>query len=500
MKRFPGLLSAFLFVAGAFSLAASDLVILQTNDTHSQLEPNDKGLGGIQRRKAIIDSVRAADPNVLLVDAGDAVQGTLFFNLYKGEAEMEMMNLLGYDMAILGNHEFDNGVEQLVKNIADSRHTTWLSTNYHFDDALLDSVFVPYKIYDIDGKRIGFIGINTNPKGMISEGNYDGVHYLDVIKAANATAWALKNNENVDAVVAITHIGYDDVHPSDVDLARSSEDIDIILGGHSHTLIQPGSGREWVDNAVGRPVLVVQNGRGGGAMSQVTIDLDSIGKKAPQFKQYTVDSRYDGKSYPVVDEKLSSYRKDVDRMMANPIGRSSKTMEPDDPALLNFVSDFIFLKGTELLGHKPDLALANKGSLRTGLPKGTITEGEIITMQPFANHIVALEIKGGELAKAFDVMASRYGDGVSSGVEAVYDPATKKCTSITINGKPLDPDATYTVATIDYLANGGDYMEPLTTGKQIIQSKGVVFDDLISYIKSLKNKPIKPSDKQRMHQ
>ena len=182
-------------IAAAAMLAplawAEDLVIIHTNDTHSQLDPTDKGLGGIQRRKVLIDSIKAEHPNVLVADAGDAVQGTLFFTLYGGRAEMEAMNALGYDIAILGNHDFDNGVDSLARNIglSDAR---WISTNYDFSQrADLDSLFSPYEIYDIGGKKIAFIGLNLDPKGMIAEGNYDGVRYLDVVKAANSTAWFL---------------------------------------------------------------------------------------------------------------------------------------------------------------------------------------------------------------------------------------------------------------------------------------------------------------------
>lgn len=490
---------ALAFTLTALPLAAADLVILQTNDTHSQLDPNDKGLGGIQRRKALIDSIRNAEKNVILVDAGDAVQGTLFFTLYKGEAEIKMLEALGYDLAILGNHDFDNGMEPLKKNVTSTPGIQWLSTNYEFDDEQLDSVFAPYKIYDIDGRSIAFIGINLDPKGMIAEGNYDGVHYLDGIKAANATAWALKHNEKADAVVAITHVGYDEVPPSDRMIASQSEDIDVILGGHSHTVITPGSGMEWVNNRDGKPVLITQNGKSGVYITQVTLDLDSLGTALPAYKQYTVDERLDGHTDTDVEEALKPYRGGIDELMNRKIGRTAYELKAEEPGLLNFISDFLMMRGAQLLGKKPSLALANKGSLRRGLPKGNITEGEVITMQPFANRIAVIEVKGSDLAEAFDVMASRDGDGVSANVEAVYDPATKRCTSILIDGKPIDPEATYTVSTIDYLANGGDYMEPLTRGKRIATSEDIVYNDLVAYIKSLRNKPIDPSKKARMH-
>lgn len=289
MKLRNGFLALAATAAITLNALGEELVILHTNDTHSQLDPTDKGLGGITRRKAIVDSVRSANPNVLLADAGDAVQGTLFFTLYGGRAEMEAMNLLGYDLAILGNHDFDNGVDSLARNVGLS-HARWISTNYDFSErADLDSLFAPYQIFEFGGKKVGFIGLNLDPKGMIAEGNYDGVRYLDVVDAANSTAWVLKNLEGVDLVVAMTHLGYADMpNPSDEDIARSSKNIDVILGGHSHTTIVPGSGREWVANAEGKPVLVTQNGKSGTKITEVTIDLDSIGTALPRYSQLAV--------------------------------------------------------------------------------------------------------------------------------------------------------------------------------------------------------------------
>lgn len=500
MKKFY----VFLSIIGAGAMLspcnADELVLMQTNDTHSQVDPLANGLGGVERRKVVIDSIRAEHPEAILIDSGDAVQGTLFFNLYRGEVEMKVMNELGYDYAILGNHDFDNGVDDLVKDLAMS-DVEWISTNYDVDDSPLEKYLHPYAIREVDGKKIGFIGINLEPKGMISEGNYDGVKYLDGLRAANSTAWWLKNRKGVDFVVAITHIGYDDVPGySDVDLAKNSEDIDVILGGHSHTLIVPGSGMDIVKNRNGKPVVIASNGKSGGYLSEVKIDLDSLGKAVPEYKQIRIDSRLDSRvDHSLENEVIAPYRSGVDETMKRKIGRTSKELTPDGQALLNFIADFIAKRGREISDKPVDLAITNKGSLRRSLPAGNVTEGEIITLQPFANHVQVIDVKGSDLKEAFDVMAQRGGDGVSDGVEAVFDPATKKCLSITINGKPLDPDKTYTVATINYLANGGDYMAPLTRHTLRASSPNLVYEDLLDYVKSLNNKKINPSDSPRMH-
>lgn len=499
MKLFKGALLAGVCVCGMFVAEGRELVILQTNDTHSQIDPTDKGYGGVQRRKVFVDSVRAARPDVLLVDAGDAVQGTLFFTLYGGEVEMKAMNNLGYDIAILGNHDFDNGMEAMARNVAMS-DADWLATNYEFSDSAVGKLFKPFRIYDYDGHKVGFIALNLDPEGMIAAGNAYGVKYLDAVEAANAAAWWLKHQEGADMVVAVSHLGYENVpSPSDQDIISNTKDIDIVLGGHSHTLLSPGSGREWIVNAVGDSVLVTQNAKSGEYITEVTIDLDSIGSKLPAYRQVRLGKEYDRQVDESLAEMVAPYRKGVDDLMGKVIGKSARELPNDRPGLLNFVSDFVAERGGQLAGEPVDLALMNVGSLRRGLPKGDITQGMIISMQPFTNKILVMELSGKDLADAMDVYASRDGDGVSESVEVTYDPLTKKVTSFTVDGQPIDPEETYKVATIDYLAGGGDYMEPLKHGKIIARSENIVYDDLINYIKQRGGKKINPSDKSRFN-
>lgn len=500
MRKFLIAIGVAGILASWMNAGAEKLVILHTNDTHSQIDPTDDNLGGAQRRKVVIDSIRAEHKNVLLIDAGDAVQGTLFFTLYGGEVEMKMMNELGYDIAILGNHDFDNGVDALAKNLQQSK-VQWVTTNYDLSESAIASFFRPYVIKEYAGKKVGVIGLNLNPKGMISEGNYDGVKYLDAIKAANATAWHLKHNEKVDLVVAVTHVGYDAMPPSDKAIVAASEDIDVLLGGHTHTLIVPGSGDEWVKNSVGKPVLVTQNGKGGLVIGEVEFDLDHVGDVPPTYKQIAINSRLDGRVDHSIDSMLNAYRDGVDDLMGQKIGRTAFEMSNTDASLLNLLSDFLLQRAKTLPGidGKVDLAIMNKGSIRRGLPKGNITRGQIIMMQPFNNRVLVEEISGADLADALDIMAHRDGDGVSEGTEIVFDAKAMHCTEIMINGEPLDKEKTYRVATIDYLANGGDYMEPLTRGKVIAQSTQIVHRDLVEYIiKQFKGKKIKPSTAVRM--
>lgn len=488
---------ALALMGGIQNVSAEHLVLLHTNDTHSQIYPDADGLGGIQRRKAVVDSVRAVRRNVMLIDAGDIVQGTLFFNIGGGQVEEKLMNALGYDLRILGNHEFDNGADSLAGNLAGAK-AELLSTNYRLDGSPLDGLFKKYAVRTYGGKRIGFMGINLRPEGMIAEGNYDGVGYLDAVAAANSTARYLRDVEGVDAVVAVTHVGYSPSEPpGDLDIAAASKDIDIIIGGHSHTLVDPASGHmHRVKNADGREILVAQAGKRGHYVGQIDIDLDSL-SALPEYTLIRIDGRLDGKADPEIDAIIEPYRRGVDSLMTLKVGESAIALDRDGRPLLNFVADYMVTRGRQLAGDV-DLGLINKGGLRTSLPKGDITEGMVINMMPFNNYTTVIDLKGSDLMDALDVMARTGGNGVSRNVAVEYSPVSKKCTSVRIDGKPLDKDKVYRVATIDYLANGGDYMQSLSNGKVVARSPQVLYRDLLTHFRTdLKGKKIKPSGENR---
>ncbi|MCM1029389.1 MAG: bifunctional metallophosphatase/5'-nucleotidase [Pseudoflavonifractor sp.] len=459
------------------------IVILHTNDTHSQIDPDRDNLGGVARRKALIDSVRAVNPSMTLIDAGDAVQGTLFFTLFRGAVEDSLMNLLGYDIQILGNHEFDNGTEELARRWG-RLNATKLTTNYDLRQVPgLDSIFSPFEIRRYGNKKVGFIALNLDPKGMIADANAQGVVYLDPVEAANATAWHLRHNERVDYVVAITHIGYSNPYlANDLDLARQSKGIDVIIGGHSHTSINPADPKapaHLIPNVVGDTVLIAQNGKGGVTVGEITI-CPSSGKISSRL--IPVDSRLDSHSDGSVEAVLAPFRYAVDSITAIPLAVAPAEFPHRSPEQINFVADIVEAEAELLGAGKIDLAFMNRGGIRCAMPKGTVSRGLIMQMLPFDNRIVVMKIKGSDLADAFDAMAMRGGDGVSRGVRAVYDPDTHKCTSVTIDGEPIDPSRTYTLATIDYLAGGGDYMEPLTRGSVILSDRRVMFDAVSDHL------------------
>lgn len=490
-----------LIVATAIDINAQQLVILHTNDTHSQVDPDDTDKGGALRRKVLIDSVRAVEPNVLLVDAGDAVQGTLYFTLFNGEIEQKLLNEMGYDIQIVGNHEFDNGVDALADNYRNAQPLI-LSTNYDFSNTKLKNYIRPYAIKQYEGRRIGIIAINLNPNGMIAKNNFVGIRHLDEVEAANSTAWYLKNIEHVDIVVAITHIGYDiNGVVSDVDVIKNSRNIDIVIGAHSHTIINPDDAKSpshLLPNADGKLVLIAQTGKSGRFLGEIKINLSNLSSSS---RLIAVDNRLDNRIDARLDEIIKPYRAGVDSLMSVRVGYSAMNLEAGSQAILNLISDFILAEGERTVGGHVDLSIMNKGGIRRGVPKGHITKGMIMSMLPFENKVYVIDIKGEDLVKAFDVMASRNGDGVSKNVDITFDPTTHHCTNILISGEPLNLQKIYRVATIDYLANGGDYMKPLTQGRVVATSSERLDQDLIEQFErgDFKGKKIRPSDKIRMH-
>jgi 5'-nucleotidase len=257
-------------------------VILHHNDTHSRIEPlpensvRNGGLGGIVRQEAYIESVRAENPNVMLFHCGDFVQGTPYFNLFGGAVEITCMNLMHYDAVCLGNHEFDNGLEKLAGMLRAARFPVVVS-NIDVSDTPLDGLIEPYHIFHREGIKIGILGLLVSPEGLIAEPNYHGMQYLDPVAAANETAAFLKEQKGCDLVICLSHLGYyaEDDPKGDVYLAQNTRNIDIILGGHSHTLLKFADRRLNLD---GQEVVINQVGDKGAFMGRLDIELEEITK------------------------------------------------------------------------------------------------------------------------------------------------------------------------------------------------------------------------------
>lgn len=272
------LLLAFLFFTVLNMNAETPLVLLHTNDTHSQLEPyksDDKynpNMAGIVRRAALIKAVRSKEPNVLVVDAGDFVQGTPYFNLFHGDAEMSLMNKLGLDAITLGNHEFDNGIPFLTKMLKKAKFKV-ISSNYDVSATPLKKFVRPWLIVKKGKLRIGIVSANINPSGLISPANFSGVKYLEPYETAESKAAWLKTVKKCNVVICLSHLGFDNKGeaPDDIRLAEKTKSIDVIIGGHTHTFLRNPAKKV---NAVGDTVLINQVGKGGIYVGRMDLVVD----------------------------------------------------------------------------------------------------------------------------------------------------------------------------------------------------------------------------------
>ncbi|MBD5357205.1 MAG: bifunctional metallophosphatase/5'-nucleotidase [Bacteroides sp.] len=467
-----------------FPVCAEKLVILHSNDTHSAIEPNADGTGGILQRRAVMDSVRKVEKNVITVDAGDVVQGSLYFKYFRGDVEYPLLNMMGYDIRILGNHEFDNGMADLAEKYKTVKGAR-LSANYDFTGTELEGVFEPYVIKKVKGKKIGFFGINIDPESLIAHKNIS-VNFKDPVSTANEIARMLKHEKGCDLVVAVTHIGYvkDNEKPTDVELANASRDIDIIIGGHSHTLIDPAHPEKYpslIKNAEGKNVRVVQTGKGGKYLGKLTIDLDKLrGADGTDFayELIPVTDRFPSETLnKEMIEFLKPYKLGVDSVNSRVIGQSAYNMSNSVRVggMPNMTADFGYWYGNHKADSlrragtdipRVDMAIMNVGGIRQDMPAGDITEGQILSTYPFSNHFLIVAIKGQDIIDALSVASRKGGEAVSGNVRVVTDDSGNLI-RVVIDGEEMDPEKIYYLGTIDYVAEGNDDLRTLANHKKI---------------------------------
>ncbi|UOQ65316.1 bifunctional metallophosphatase/5'-nucleotidase [Hymenobacter volaticus] len=261
-----GLLGLSLPTAAA-NTKASRLVILHTNDMHSRIEPfpdnaaQYAGMGGMAHRASLIKQVREQEPNVLLLDSGDIWQGTPYFNFFMGELEYKLMSEMKYDASTLGNHDFDNGLEGLQKQLPNATFP-FLIANYDFSGTILAGRFQPYKVFEKAGHRIGVFGLGIEMAGLVADKNFGATKYLDPIATAKEMVAKLRGPEKCDLVICLSHLGYkyQGAKVDDFKLAAGAPGIDLILGGHTHTFLDKP---DVVAGANGHQTLINQVGWSG---------------------------------------------------------------------------------------------------------------------------------------------------------------------------------------------------------------------------------------------
>lgn len=276
-----GMLLGLGFLASSFRPIGKPkvkIVILHTNDVHSHLEPfplNDPkypGLGGVERRAALIRDVRAKEKNVILLDAGDIFQGTPYFNMFGGEVEMKLMSSMGYEASAIGNHDFDGGLDNLAKQL---QHASFplLCANYDFTGTPMEGKTIPYKIFEHEGVRTGIFGLGIELTGLVDSRLYGKTTYLDPIVKSAEMVKELRDVQKCDVVVCLSHLGfkYENDKVSDMVLAKKSRGIDVIIGGHTHTFLDKAT---TVKNRDFEDVVIAQVGWAGIRLGKIEIFTD----------------------------------------------------------------------------------------------------------------------------------------------------------------------------------------------------------------------------------
>ncbi len=465
--------------------------------------------GGVARVAWVINKIRRQYPRVLHVDSGDYFQGAPIFNLFKGEVEVRALSAMGVDIATIGNHEFDNGAAIMANMLYRYANFPLLNANYIWADPSqtddrhhLGNLVQPMIVKQLDGLRVGFIGLG-NLHSMTSIANADNSSHIMAMDTIQAVSDYLPFVEDhADLVVLISHLG---VHP-DLELASQVDGIDIIFGGHDHTVIMPPAR---IRTPNGGTTLVVHSGVNYKLVGQLDVVVRDGVIRGHEYKVIPIDGSEDPENEigedPIVKNVVDEYEfllnraQDLDRIVAIANGPFPRQSDGDS-ALGNLVTDSMRLRERV----EADFAITNSLGIRANIDAGEVSLGKIYEVFPFENTLVTMYLSGREIKDLFDFIASRsssYGcktQAQVSGVRCVLDCQTGRAESVSINGNVIvenytlvDASAVYLVATNDYIANGGsgfDVLEMNTTKQNTMLS---LRDVVVEYMESIS--PLDPT-------
>ncbi|MBD7966467.1 5'-nucleotidase C-terminal domain-containing protein [Paenibacillus gallinarum] len=430
------------------------ITILHTNDTHARAVEESPNMG-YAKVAGIADKYRKDNPNTLLLDGGDAIHGTTFATLVNGESIVKVMNEMGYDAIVPGNHEFNYGWEHLVK-LSKDLNFPMISANVKKKNST--GLFDPYIIKEVDGVKLGIIALTTpetayktNPK------NVEGIEFTDPSDEMQKYVDELRNK--VDVIVALAHIGQDDSDTDNTfDVVEEVDGIDVYIDGHSHTTLEDGiladngtliaSAGEYT-KYVGVVDLWVDGGDVVKKKASLIDEKEAAGI-APNEKVAALVGSITKEQAPILDEVVANIATDLE-------GAREK-VRTGETNLGDLIADAL----RDVSGA--DVALTNGGGIRASIDKGDVTKGEVITVLPFGNQIVTLNVKGEDLIAALENGVKSYPEASGgfpqiSGFTFKIDPskeAGNRVHSVMVGGKAIDPEATYSLATNDFTSIGGD--------------------------------------------
>lgn len=473
---------------------AYNLVVLHTNDHHGTILPNG-GEAGLAERATYIAGIRAANSNVLLLDAGDINTGSALSNMFKAEIDIKAYNMMAYDAVAFGNHEFD-GTLALVEKQMDQAEFPFISANIRRSNGKY--LGEPYIIKDFEGFRVGIFGLTTLRTLAIASPDKSLV-FADEIETARAMVAELRDNKKCDIIILASHMGLVEETAGQTTsemLAKAVSGIDMIIDGHSHTAMTEAlmvgttpivSAKEW-GKFVGETHITIVDGK-----------ITSFDWKAVKINSKgTVDFAPD----PAIAAMIEPYKLEADKSLKEVVAEATAPFEFGDRlsrkkeiALGNMVNDGAMWYFREVVKQNPDFAFTNGGNIRTELPAGQLTREQITTVLPFDNWIFLTTMKGSQLIGLFEFIASLpQGAGAWAQVSAEarytidYSADAKKgvLKDLTIGGKAVDPNKEYTFITNDYLMGGGDGYTVLANNVASYNTSTTLRDVVIAYAQAKK--------------
>ncbi|MBZ2175891.1 5'-nucleotidase C-terminal domain-containing protein [Schnuerera sp. xch1] len=459
-----------------------NLTVVHTNDVHGRVV-GDEELIGFSKLATYVKQLKDENPNVLLLDAGDIVHGTPLINVSEGEAMIKLMNEIGYDAMVPGNHDFNYGYDRLVE-LSKEADFPILAANVITQEGQMD--LVEYTIKEVDGLKIGIFGLSTvETKYKSSPKNTEGVDITDPVEKAEEVVTKLQEEE-VDMIIGLSHVGLDETSdPKSSDIAEQVKGIDLIVDGHSHSLLSEGK-------KVG-DTLIVQTGEYLGNIGLVDIEFTDgeITNMIPTlFTREEAEALAEDEDVSAIITELEESNKEI---LSEVIGKTNvklvgerELVRTQETNLGNLMTDAL------LDATGADVALTNGGGIRASIEAGDITKQHVLDTFPFGNYGVKMEIKGIDILNSLEHGVFGYPEpagqfphvaGMTFKIDLSAEPGSRVY-DVVIQGEPLDVNKTYTLATNDFMAIGGDDYVDLANGNIIAEY--AAFDEILAqYIEKI---------------
>jgi len=476
-------------VFGSFTGVYADentvtITIVHTNDTHSRVEA---GIG-FAKVAAKVKELKAANPNTLVVDAGDTLHGQTFATISKGESIIKVMNAVGYDVMTPGNHDFNYGQDRLVE-LAGMAQFPIISANLVKADGT--TLLEPYVIKEIGGLKIGIFGLSTpetayktNPK------NVEGLTFANPVETAKKIVAELQEKE-VDAIIALAHLGIDKETVDTSYLVRDNvEGIDLIIDGHSHSTL------DTIDNE-GKDTKIVSTGEYNNNLGIVNLTFVDGELKTVEPSVFSNEEAAELETDADVIAIIEEVKEENKAITSVVVGKTDVELDGvrehvrgGETNLSNLITDAM------LAASGADMAITNGGGIRASIDVGDITMEEIITVLPFGNYVIVKEYTGAQILAALEHGTANYPNLAGSFAQVagatftldLNEEAGKRVKDVKIGGQPLDLNKTYKVATNDFMAVGGDDYTMLKDGKLVVELPALD-EVLIEYVKGLETIP-----------